>query len=47
MDIEDLIEIHGFHNIAEWNPKEYWRNPQNDKDFRANIANIANIMNLE
>ena len=22
----------------EWNPKEYWRNPQNDKDFRANIA---------
>ena len=42
-NITVLIEIHGFHNIARLNPRKYWGNPWNDKDFRANIANITNL----
>ena len=44
-NIKDLIEIHGFHNIAEWNPRKYWGNPQNDKDFRVKYCKYC--MNLE
>ena len=27
-NIEDLYEIHRFHNITQWNPRKYWWNPR-------------------
>ena len=42
--LNKYTDIQGFNwnpqisQYLEWNPKEYWRNPQNRKDFRANIA---------
>ena len=37
-NFKDLLEIHGFHNIWSEIRQNIERNPQNVKDFRANIA---------
>ena len=46
-NFKDLLEIHRFYKIWSEIQQNIERNPQNVKDFRANIANITNITNLE
>ena len=41
----DLTEIHRFHN-QEWNPQEYYWNPQIYKDFIDIYQNVQNNLNM-